>query len=431
MPRQYINRSVNASLNDGAAWAAMSGFADTYSVPMAMALGASTSAVGLLKSLPFLISSAAQIFIEKFIKAVGRCRRAILISVAVQALSLYAAAFSILMPKTAGLAFFLCMIVVYTAAGNAASAPWSALMGEYIPPAKRGSFFGFRYQIVGIAFFAGSYLASRILDLLKGRGLLGFFVVFTVAGLLRTVSFFQITRMYEPRTDFHMPGASRVNFLSALDFRKGRSPALFFSVFLMLLGTYIAAPYFSVYSLKELKSSYPQFMVLMTIGQLMTYMLMRRWGRAADVYGSVKILKSAFLLIPTVPLLWSLSRNFFYLSAVEAFSGTVWGAYQIGMNNFIFETFPAHSRAGYNAFFIFTSGVAQFIGAMSGAWLYGHLPRIWGSPFVSLLFISGAVRAVAAVPMFALVREIREVRPAGPFKIIKALLFGIKPETEK
>jgi len=426
MHRKLVSRSVRASLNDGASWAAMTGFADPYAVPMAMALGASTSAIGLLKSLPFLVSSVFQIFMERAVTALGSCRRAILLAVGVQALSMSAAAFSVFMPKGPGLIFFLCVMVVYTVAGNAASAPWSVLMGEYIPPAKRGEFFGFRYQLVGVSFFAGSYIASRLLGWLGGRGELGFFAVFTAAGLFRTLSFFFITGMYEPKSSFHMPRGNRVNFLSSLDLRKGRVPALFFSVLMMLISTYLVAPYFSVYSLKELKSSYPQFMVLMTIGQMMTYLFMRRWGMAADTYGSVKILKAAFILIPTVPLLWALSRNFYYLSAVEAYSGIIWGAYTIGMNNFIYETIPPHGRAGYNSFFIFTNGIAQFAGAMVGAWLYERLPPLRGSSFVTLLLVSAALRALAGLPMLLLVKEVRQVRTAGTIDLLLGII-GFHP----
>jgi len=250
--------------------------------------------------------------------------------------------------------------------------------------------------------------------------------VFASAGVFRLLSWYFITGMYEPRTCFHLPRGSGVNFLASFDFRRGRVPALFFSVLVLMTATYLAAPYFSVYALKELNCSYPRYMVLMSIGPLLTYLLMQRWGRAADTYGSVKVLKAAFLLIPTVPLLWALSRNFYYLAAVEAYSGIIWGAYLIGMNNFIYESIPANSRAGYTAFNAFTGGLAQFAGALAGGWLYDHLPALRGSAFVTLLFISAAVRAAAAAPLFLLVRETREVKAAGP---VELLLFfsGFKP----
>jgi MFS family permease len=426
MQKHRVKTSVKASIKDGVAWAAMSGFADPYTVPFAMALGASTMGVGVLRSVPSLASSIFQFFSEKLVLGLGSCKKALLLTVLIQALSLFAAAAAVFLPAGAAFPSLVAAVVVYTAAGNMSGPPWAVLMGEYIPASRRGNFFGFRSQVVGLVFFAASFLASQLLGL-AGEGVLwGFCAVFCAAGVFRLLSFYFITFMYEPRTCFHMPRGAEVKFLASFDFRKGRVPALFFSVLVLLASTYLAAPYFSVYSLKELKCNYLQYMVLMSIGPLMTYLFMQRWGQAADAYGSVKILKAAFLLIPTVPLFWALSRNFYYLAAVEMYSGIIWGAYLIGMNNFIYEAIPAHSRAGYNAFFSFTNGLAQFGGALAGGWLYERLPALWGSSFVFLLLISAFLRALAVIPLFLMVREVRAVKAVGP---VELLLFvsGFKP----
>jgi MFS family permease len=422
MQRERVRRSITASIKDGVAWSLMSGFAEPYAVPFAMALGASTMGVGVLRSAPSLAASFFQFFTEKLVLALGRCKKAMLAAVLVQALSLFGAAAAVFLPAAAVLPLFIAMTVLYTVAGSMAGPPWAALMGEYIPASKRGDFFGWRYQILGVTFFAASYLASRVLGALEGAALWGFFSLFAAAGVFRLVSFYYLTRMYEPAHCFHMPRFGRgVNFLNSLDFRRGRVPALFFSVLILLFSTYLVAPFFSVYSLKELKCGYTRYMVLMTIGPLMTYLFMRRWGKAADAHGSVKVLKAAFVLIPLVPFMWALSRNFYYLAAVETFSGIVWGAYLIGMNNFIYETVPSHERAGYNAFSGFTTGIAQFAGALIGGWFYARLPELWGSSFVTLLLISAFARALAVAPLFLLVAETRRVSAAGPLELLREI----------
>jgi MFS family permease len=426
MQKQRVRTSVRASLKDGVAWAAMSGFADPYSVPFAMALGASTMGVGLLRSLPWLVSSVFQFLTERFVRYVGSCKRSLLITVFVQALSLFTAAAAVLLPPGASFPLLLAAVVVYTVSGNMSAPPWSVLMGEYIPAAKRGSFFGFRYQLVGFMFFAASFMASRVLGFAGEGALWGFAAIFAAAGVFRLVSWGFITEMYEPRTRFHMPRGGGVNFLNSFDFRRGRVPAMFFSVLVLLCSTYLAAPYFSVYTLKELKCDYPHYMVLMSIGPLMTYLFMKRWGQAADAYGSVKILKAAFLLIPTVPLFWTFSRNFYYLAAVEVYSGVLWGAYLIGMNNFIYESIPPAARAGYSAFNGFIGAMAQFAGALAGGWLYDRLPPVWGSAFVTLLLVSAVLRLLAVIPMFLMVREVREVKTAGPVDLL-LFMSGFKP----
>ncbi len=99
----------------------------------------------------------------------------------------------------------------------------------------------------------------------------------------------------------------------------------------------------------------------------------------------------------------------------------------IGMNNFIYETIPPHSRAGYNAFFSFTNGIAQFGGALTGGWLYERLPALWGSAFIFLLAISAFLRALAVIPLFLMVREVRTVKAIGPAELL-LFMSGFKPQ---
>lgn len=418
MQKQRVKTSVRASIKDGAAWAAMCGFAEPYTVPFALALGAGTMGVGVLRSLPWLVSAIFQFFSEKLVLLLDSCKRALLLTVLVQALSLFAAAGAVLLPAGYSFLLLLAALVVYVSAGNLSAPPWAVLMGKYIPASRRGEFFGFRFRLIGLVFFAASFAAAKVLGWAGEGAKWGFFAVFSVAGCFRLLSWYFITDMYEPRTRFHLPRGGGVDFVGAFDFRRGRVPALFFSALLFLCATYLSAPYFSVYALKDLSLPYPLYMLLMSVGPLLTYLFMKRWGQAADAYGSVKVLKTAFLLIPLVPVLWTLSRDVGYLVAVEAFSGVIWGAYLIGMNNFIYESVPASSRTGYVAVNGLTGALAQFTGALAGGWLYENLPPLGGSAFVPLLLISAVLRVCAALPLFLLVSEKRLVRKAGPADLL-------------
>ena len=46
------------------------------------------------------------------------------------------------------------------------------------------------------------------------------------------------------------------------------------------------------------------------------------------------------------------------------------------------------------------------------------MPALAGSSFVFLLLISAVLRAMAAVPLFLMVREVRCVRAAGPVQLL-------------
>ncbi|HNT98664.1 MAG TPA: MFS transporter [Elusimicrobiales bacterium] len=415
-----VRRSVRASVKDGVAWAGMTGFVEPYLIPFALALGASNPAIGFLRAAPPLAASLAQLLNEKMILALGSCRRAVRLDVLAQALSLFAAAAAGLLPARWAVPCLALAMVAYTVSGNLAGPPWAALMGEYIPASRRGAFFGFRNQVVGVSFFAASLAAAKFLKFYPGVA--AFSALFAAAGVLRLLSFRFIGGMYERPSGCHMPRPASAAPAAPRD-PAGRSapgtdrgqcrpdPSLtpfLLSIFAAMFSVFLAAPYFSVYLLRDLEYGYVPYMMVMTSGQIVTYLVMRRWGWLADSFGSVRVLRFAFLSIPLVPLLWALAPSFHWLLAAELFSGIVWAAYGMGTNNFIYELGGISLRARYNALFGFTACLGQFAGALAGGYLYGSLP---GEAFVTLLYISAGLRLAAAVPFFRGVRE-RDV-PGG------------------
>lgn len=397
MVRNKVKRSVAASLKDGLAWAGMSGFVEPYVVPFALALGASNPAIGFLRSAPPLTASVAQLFNEQMVRRLGSCRRAVRLDVLAQAASLFIAACAVFLPAGWSFSCLAAAMILYTTAGNMAGPPWATLMGEYIPRRKRGAFFGLRNQAVGFTFFIASLAAARVLNLYPG--LWAFSGLFAAAGIFRLLSFQYIGEMYEPVSGFHLPAPELKAPAPPLD--PAMRPFLL-SIFAVMFSAFLVAPYFSVYLLRHLRYGYLEYIVIMTAGQLVTYMLMRRWGAMSDTYGSVRVLRLAFLGIPLIPLLWALAPSFGWLVCVELFSGVIWAAYGMGTNNFIYELAGAQNRTRYNALFGFTACLGQFAGALAGGLLYNYLP---GEAFITLLLISAALRSAAILPFLRCVGE--------------------------
>ncbi|MDT8286453.1 MAG: MFS transporter [Elusimicrobiales bacterium] len=398
-----VRRSVRASIKDGLAWAGMTGFVEPYLIPFALALGASNPAIGFLRAAPPLAASAAQLLNERMIMALGSCRRAVRLDVLAQALSLFAASAAGLLPERWAFPCLAAAMIVYTVAGNLTGPPWAALMGEYIPASRRGAFFGLRNQVVGVTFFAASLAAAKFLKFYPG--VMAFSGLFAAAGFFRLLSFRFIGGMYERPAGCHMPRPAAPGPAAPRD--PSLTPFLL-TIFAVMFSAFLAAPYFSVYLLKDLEYGYLRYVAVMTSGQVVTYMVMRRWGWLADSFGSVRVLRFAFLGIPLIPLLWALAPSFQWLLAVELFSGIVWAAYGMGTNNFVYELGGAPLRARYNVLFGFTACLGQFAGALAGGFLYSSLP---GKAFITLLFISAGLRLAAIIPFFRGVRE-RDV-PGG------------------
>lgn len=115
---------------------------------------------------------------------------------------------------------------------------------------------------------------------------------------------------------------------------------------------------------------------------------MKNWGQMLDRHGSGRVLSYAFHFIPIVSLMWIFSRNFYYLAAVETFSGVAWGAYAAGSTTLVYEYIESSLRTRYNSWLIFTASVAQFAGSILGGFLYDRLDTFYAHPFLPLLAIS-------------------------------------------
>lgn len=393
----------------------MSGFVEPYVVPFALALGASNPAIGFLRSAPPLAASVAQLFNERMVRRLGSCRQAVRLDVLVQSASLFMAACAVFLPAPWAFAILAAAMIIYTTAGNMAGPPWATLMGEYIPRRKRGAFFGFRNQAVGVTFFIASLAAAKVLNFFPG--LWAFSGLFAAAGIFRLLSYHYIGDMYEPASGFHLPAPEAAAPSAPTD------PALrpfLISIFAVMFSAFLVAPYFSVYILKHLGYGYLRYIIIITAGQIVTYLLMRRWGALADTYGSVRVLRLAFLGIPLIPLLWALAPSFALLVCVELFSGVVWAAYGMGTNNFIYGLAGAQNRTRYNAMFGFTACIGQFAGALAGGLLYNYLP---GEAFITLLLLSAALRSAAILPFLRRVKESDLAGAEKPGFLLSALGF--------
>lgn len=394
--KNKIRKSVEYSIKDGICWANMVGFVEPYIVPFSLNLGASNLFVGFIRSLPALISSFSQIITEYFVYKYQSCKKVIYYSVVLQAISIFLASFCIFISSSFYAKYlFLILIIGYSFSGSIATAPWFTLMGEYIPQDKRGVFFGFRTQLIGVFYFISSFTAGYILKHNPDNKII-FFYLFLLASLFRFCSAYYISLMYEPENKFHIPKKIEYGFKIFLNFKiDDKMEKIYISIFLLLFSTYIAAPYFSVYVLKELNFDYIKYMFVVSFGQVISWSTSRWWGKIVDRYGSIYAAKYAFLSIPLISFMWMFTRNFYLLFLIEIFSGIVWGAFSIIYNTIVYEYIKPLERTKYMAYLIFVMSLSQFLGSIIGGIIYDKVHFDKFSTFIFILLISTVGRFIA------------------------------------
>jgi MFS family permease len=167
-------------------------------------------------------------------------------------------------------------------------------------------------------------------------------------------------------------------------------------------------------------------MVLQVFSALAGLIALPLWGRHADAVGNVRVLRLSGFFACTVPLFWLVSRNVFYLAAVQMFAGFVWSGFTLCATNFIYDAVTPQKRVRCISYFHVMNGTAIFLGAALGGFLATKLPPLQGHPLLSLFLLSAICRLFF---YFVLFNRFREVRPSKDVSI-QELFFsvvGIRP----
>jgi MFS family permease len=404
----------------------MAGVTDHYATPTALFLGATVQQVGLITALPNLLSSLSQFFSVQVIYWVGGRLRLLVRLVFSQASLILCIAILPLLEVSHRVELLLVLLIFAAVCGGLAGPAWGSLMSDYVPAKKRGRYFGWRNRTVG-AVTVSSIIASGLLlnffhEISYGTG---FWIIFSLAAAARYVSAYFISRMDEP--PHKKDPASDFTFLMFLG-RFRESNFLRFVVFTSCLtfSTYLAAPFFAVFMLRDLQLSYLTYMALQVGSSLAALIALPLWGRHADLVGNVRILRLSSFLAALIPIFWLFSQNPAYLMLLQIFSGFAWSGVTLSAGNFIYDAVTPQKRVRCIAYFNVINGSALFLGSFLGGFLASRLPPLFGYRMLGLFVLSCFCRLIFYL---ALSRSFREVRAAHEVSI-QDLFFsvvGIRP----
>jgi len=320
-------------------------------------------------------------------------------------------------------AFFLIFFVtLYSTFGALGGPAWSSLMGQYIPSTKRGLYFSWRSKIEGCVTLVSTFFAGIILYFLKSKS--GFFIIFSIAAGCRFVSFFFLTKYYEPK--MNNKTVHRNNYFSYFkDF--GNNNFVKFSVFMGLMSftVNLSRPFFTVYMLRDLGFSYLEYTIVNTSASITLLLTLSSWGKHSDKIGNIPVIKLSAMIISVLPALWIFSSSIIYLIVVNIFSGFAWGGFNLAVVNFIYDCSLKKNRVSNFSFFNFISGLGIFTGSIIGGFLIPNLPMISGNKILTLFLLSTIVRLAVSL-LISNIKESKNVRAVGSFELFFSVI-GIKP----
>ncbi len=412
------------SIVEGSVYSVMDGIGLRNVSPYALSLGANNAQIGLLTSIPNLLGNFFQLLTTKAMEK--HSRKEILLFGAI-----FQSLMWILMILVGFLYFFKglnssisvnSIILIYTLLvlfGGFISPAWNSLMNDVVLRKERGKYFGRRNKLLGIVALISMLLAGFILDYFKQTKLFfGFAILFGVCFIARAVSFYLLSRHYDPEFKFE-----KGYYFSIKEFIKKIPNSNFgkfvFFVFLVQLATAIASPFFAVYMLKNLNFNYTSYVFVIISSSLSSLIFMPIWGKFSDKYGNLRIIKICGFFTPFVPLMWLMSTIvakfnpaflIYYLLIIEFLSGLVWAGFNLTSSNFIYDAVTRQRIALCVAYFNFFAGTGVFIGASLGGFIASMKFVIFGMNSILFVFLLSFIARMAAyLAMISKIKEVREV----------------------
>ncbi|MDX1507141.1 MAG: MFS transporter [Woeseiaceae bacterium] len=399
----------------------MMGIGETYISAFALFLKASTPQIGLLASLPPLLGSLAQILSAALGRLTGRRKPIILVGASIQAFAWLPIALLPLLFSEHAVAILITCVTAYHCGAHLAAPQWASLMGDLVPPKRRGRFFARRTRVIALVTFLSLATGGQIQQAATAAGwtLAGFLSLFTIAMAARAVSTYHLSRMQDPAghvAALQLP--AREQWWRQLVGSNFVRFSMFYA--LMQFAVAIASPFFAVYMLRDLQFTYAQFMANTGMSVLAQFLTLSQWGRISDVFGNRRVLSVTGLMLPLMPLLWVFSQDFWYLLLVQLISGMSWAGFTLGATNFLYDLVSRENRASYLAVHNVLSSVGIFCGAVLGGYLGLILPRyadsfaaplMWFGSLLGVFAISAALRMIVLLILLPKIREVRRVRP--------------------
>jgi MFS family permease len=415
--RRQVKRSLKLSTLDGIAFSAMAGLTQNYITPFALALKATTTQIGFLASVPNLTMALSQLAAPNLSEKAGSRKGLILPVVFTHALLwLPILLIPYLFPESK--VWWLILLFTLSAVfGSLANPAWGSMMADLVPMKLRGRYFSFRGRIMGFVTLTFSFIGGAILQVFTNNGFLGFTVIFGGAILFRLLSSYFLSRMYEP--NLSSSGEKKRSLLDIVR-HMGSSNLGKFTIYVACISfaTNLASPFFTVYQLRDLDFSYLNYITLVSSNAIANLVFQPFWGRRADRFGNIRIVKTTSYLMPFVPLLWLVSSNLYYLIIAEVYSGFVWSGFTLATTNFVYDAADPNNRTKHIAVYNAVNGVTTCIGALIGGFLAPHLPAIFGYNLRTLFTISGVMRGTVVLLLLRLITEVRNVPKMDAFHVL-------------
>jgi MFS family permease len=388
----------------------MVGLGETHLPAFILFLGMSGVAAGLLTTLPVLAGAILQLAAPWGVRRCGSHKTWVVVTAAVQAISLLAVLSAAHAGGFTGLVMFAAA-TVYWGSGLASAPAWNTWVEEIVPQSIRARFFGRRQRFCQAGLFAGFVAGGLSLHFgARYEQTAAVFVcVFGMAAACRLFSAWCMAQQTAPQRPIEEEAVSPAEMVGGL--RHDAGAKLLAYLFCVQAMVQFSGPYFTPFMFRELKLSFFELTLLIALAFLGKIVASPFYGRLAQRIGARNLLWVGGIAIVPISGLWVVSQSLAYLAMVQFLSGVAWAAYELAFFLMFFEAIPRRRRTSMLTYYNLGNSTAMVAGSLAaGAVLYSLGESYNG--YLMLFGLSSIGRFAALGLLYRLATAGAEVRPA-------------------
>ena len=390
------------------------GLVNPFTVLFALALGADTALIGLMVSLPPLMTTLIQLLWARVTRLTGR-RKPFVIASAILNSILWA-----LMGFAESPTYLVVLVGVQSLLASIGVPAASGLLSSLLRDEERGRVIGELDTFAYVGATLGTFLAGPTLDALGTQ--LGYRSVFLGASLVSGMSIVAYS--------IGMPDLRTGKVKHA----KGKLPAERGELLLRLIvvrslftvGATIAGPYVVVYLVEHYNLSNTAVGMVTVAYNILSILTAGGLGRLVDKYGRVPMLTIGSILTSLTPLLAVMGSNVYLASTGFVSGGASWEAAGISISAYLMDITKGGDVEGSVALFNAAMGISSAIGPLIG----GAIASFTGD-IGYIFYLSGASRILFGLACYFYLKEVHPHTEGVTIRRILTPLGAIGLEIER
>ena len=400
----------------------------------ALYLGMNEFMIGLLASMPFLVTIfqlPASYLIEK---KGGRKKISFLGAFFARMLWILVLIVALL-PISQGpnkSLVILSLIFISYAFASMSYVSWLSWISDLVPDEIRGRFFGTRNMLCGAVGMVVLVAFGKLMDLLNGHSLgalpLGFLITFMAAVFLGMFSLYFLKKISEP-----LPRPIRANNSFGrnimLPFEDPNFRKFLIFAFSWSFSVYFASPFFTLYFLRELKFSYSFVATLGMLSAFADMAGMQLWGKISDKVKNKAVIQFAGWVAVFLPLAWVTVRpdSIVMPTVLHFVGGGFWAGINLCMNNLLLRIAPEGNRTLSLTIYNIMGGLGAAAGPILAGFVLNsisHMNFQWFSQDLMplhIIFMTSTLLRLLSFQLFKAVHEPEAVKVGQMVRILRGV----------